>query len=118
MRTRSRCPDRGDRRPPGLVDLRASKLDGRQAEDRLHKIGITVNRNAVPFDSRPPMVSSGLRIGTSALATRGVQLDDYRAIGQIIAEALTVADFEASAVKLSQSVAEIVARYPLYARIG
>ena len=54
-----------------LVDLRASELDGRQAEDRLHDIGITVNRNAVPFDPRPPMVTSGLRIGTPALATRG-----------------------------------------------
>ena len=53
-----------------LVDLRNSELDGQQGEDRLHRIGITVNRNAVPFDPRPPMVSSGLRIGTPALATR------------------------------------------------
>ena len=56
-----------------LVDLRESELDGQQAEDRLHEIGITVNRNAVPFDPRPPMVSSGLRIGTPALATRGLR---------------------------------------------
>ena len=54
-----------------LVDLRESELDGQMAEDRLHDIGITVNRNAVPFDPRPPMVTSGLRVGTSALATRG-----------------------------------------------
>ena len=54
-----------------LVDLRESQLDGKQAEDRLHDVGITVNRNAVPFDPRPPMVTSGLRIGTPALATRG-----------------------------------------------
>ena len=54
-----------------LVDLRDSELDGKQAEDRLHSVGITVNRNAVPFDPRPPMVTSGLRIGTPALATRG-----------------------------------------------
>ena len=47
-----------------LVDLRESELDGQQAEDRLHEIGITVNRNAVPFDPRPPMVTSGLRVGT------------------------------------------------------
>ena len=53
-----------------LVDLRESELDGQQAEDRLHEIGITVNRNAVPFDPRPPMVTSGLRVGTPALATR------------------------------------------------
>src|SRR4051794_19347940 len=60
-----------------LVDLRESELDGKQAEDRLHDIGITVNRNAVPFDPRPPMVTSGLRIGAPALATRGVQVDDF-----------------------------------------
>ena len=60
-----------------LVDLRESELDGQQAEDRLHDIGITVNRNAVPFDPRPPMVSSGLRIGTPALATRGLQVEDF-----------------------------------------
>ena len=60
-----------------LVDLRESELDGQQAEDRLHEIGITVNRNAVPFDPRPPMVTSGLRVGTPALATRGLQADDF-----------------------------------------
>jgi glycine hydroxymethyltransferase len=60
-----------------LVDLRESDIDGQQAEDRLHAIGITVNRNAVPFDPRPPMVTSGLRVGTPALATRGVQVDDF-----------------------------------------
>ena len=71
-----------------LVDLRDSELDGMQAEDRLHAIGITVNRNAVPFDPRPPAVSSGLRVGASALATRGLQADDYTEIGRIIATAL------------------------------
>ncbi len=54
-----------------LVDLRNSQLDGQQGEDALHEVGITVNRNAVPFDPRPPMTTSGLRIGTPALATRG-----------------------------------------------
>src|SRR3712207_5747028 len=77
-----------------LVDLRQSELDGQQAEDRLHEIGITVNRNAVPFDPRPPAVSSGLRVGTPALATRGLQEDDFREVGGIIAEALGD-DFEA-----------------------
>ena len=61
-----------------LVDLRDSELDGQMAEDRLHEIGITVNRNAVPFDPRPPAVSSGLRIGTPALATRGLQVRRLR----------------------------------------
>ena len=68
-----------------LVDLRDSALDGKQAEDRLHPIGITVNRNAVPFDPRPPMVSSGVRIGTPALATRGFDVDEFPEVADIIA---------------------------------
>ena len=79
-----------------LVDLRESELDGQQAEDRLDAIGITVNRNAVPFDPRPPMVSSGLRVGASALATRGLQADDFHEVGKLIGTALTP-DFEATA---------------------
>ena len=71
-----------------LVDLRDSELDGQQAEDRLHRIGITVNRNAVPFDPRPPMVSSGLRIGTPALATRGFGAAEFTEVADIIAAAL------------------------------
>ena len=71
-----------------LVDLRESELDGKQAEDRLHRVGITVNRNAVPFDPRPPMVSSGVRIGTPALATRGFDLDAFTEVADIISYAL------------------------------
>src|SRR3954466_5369106 len=87
-----------------LVDLRESELDGQMAEDRLHDIGITVNRNAVPFDPRPPMVTSGLRVGTSALATRGLQADDFAEVGEIIATALTP-DFESAKDELSARVA-------------
>jgi len=100
-----------------LVDLRDSELDGRQAEDRLHDIGITVNRNAVPFDPRPPMVTSGLRIGTSALATRGLQAEDFEQIGQIIATALTPA-FEAQRAELAERVARIADSHPLYEHLG
>ena len=74
-----------------LVDLRNSELDGQQAEDALHRIGITVNRNAVPFDPRPPMVSSGLRIGTPALATRGFGAAEFTEVADIIATALIAA---------------------------
>src|SRR5439155_9451530 len=74
-----------------LVDLRESELDGQMAEDRLHDIGITVNRNAVPFDPRPPMVTSGLRVGTPALATRGLQADDFAEVGEVLAATLTPA---------------------------
>ena len=65
-----------------LCDLRESHLDGKQAEDRLAAVGITVNRNAVPFDPRPPAVSAVLRIGTPALATRGLQLEDFTEVGR------------------------------------
>jgi len=96
-----------------LVDLRDSALDGQQAEDRLHEIGITVNRNAVPFDPRPPMVTSGLRIGTPALATRGLQVADFTELGQIIGVALTDA-FAGRKDELQGRVGAIVERYPLY----
>ena len=71
-----------------LVDLGMDGLDGKEAEDRLAEVGITVNRNAIPFDQRPPMRASGLRIGTPALTTRGVVEDDLREIGEVIVEAL------------------------------
>jgi glycine hydroxymethyltransferase len=99
-----------------LADLRESELDGRQAEDRLHQIDITVNRNAVPGDPRPPMISSGLRIGTPALATRGLEVADFAEIGDIIAAALTPG-FEARHAELRERVAEIAERYPLYAHL-
>jgi glycine hydroxymethyltransferase len=100
-----------------LVDLRESELDGQQAEDRLGAIGITVNRNAVPFDPRPPMVSSGLRVGASALATRGLQADDFHEVGKLIATALTP-DFEAQKAELTERASAIAERYPLYAELG
>ncbi|MEI7625704.1 MAG: serine hydroxymethyltransferase [Actinomycetota bacterium] len=100
-----------------LVDLKNSPLDGQQAEDRLHEIGITVNRNSVPFDPRPPMVTSGLRIGTPALATRGLQSDDFSEIGQIIAAALG-GSYDSQRAELAQRVAAITDRYPLYQHLG
>src|SRR4051794_19136723 len=66
-----------------LADLRESEIDGRQAEDRLHEAGITVNRNSVPFDPRPPMTTSGVRIGTAALATRGFAAEDFRQVADV-----------------------------------
>jgi glycine hydroxymethyltransferase len=100
-----------------LVDLRDSELDGMQAEDRLHEIGITVNRNAVPFDPRPPAVSSGLRVGAPALATRGVQVEDFTEIGRIMAAALQPG-FEEAKAELAERVAGIADRYPLYAHLS
>ena len=100
-----------------LVDLRDSQIDGQQAEDRLDEVGITVNRNAVPFDPRPPMVTSGLRIGASALATRGFQVDDFAEVGQIIAIALTD-EFESRRPELAERVTVLANRYPLYEHLS
>ncbi|WP_035797861.1 serine hydroxymethyltransferase [Kitasatospora mediocidica] len=97
-----------------LVDLRNSELDGQQAEDRLHEVGITVNRNAVPNDPRPPMVTSGLRIGTPALATRGFRAEDFREVADVIAEALLPSFDEAKATALKARVTALAEKYPLY----
>lgn len=94
-----------------LVDLRNSALDGQQGEDLLHEIGITVNRNAVPFDPRPPMVTSGLRIGTAALATRGFGDAEFTEVSDIIATALAGnADLDA----LRARVSKLAKDFPLY----
>jgi glycine hydroxymethyltransferase len=98
-----------------LVDLRDSELDGQQAEDRLHAIGVTVNRNAVPFDPRPPMVSSGLRIGTPALATRGFDGAAFEEVADIIAAALAGAGAPAQIAELRVRVEALASTFPLYA---
>jgi glycine hydroxymethyltransferase len=100
-----------------LVDLRDSELDGQQAEDRLHDIGITVNRNAVPFDPRPPAVSSGLRIGTPALATRGFGLDEFTEVGRTIAEALTGEWSDELRAELTERNRVLAERHPLYPQL-
>ena len=100
-----------------LVDLVDSVLDGRQAEDRLHTIGITVNRNAVPNDPRPPMVTSGLRIGTPALATRGFQDEDFREVSDVIALALQPELDDEAVAALKARTAALAAKYPLYASL-
>jgi glycine hydroxymethyltransferase len=94
-----------------LVDLRNSAMDGQQAEDLLHEAGITVNRNAVPFDPRPPRVTSGLRIGTPALATRGFGATEFTEVAEIIATALKGgADVDA----LRARVRTLTDSFPLY----
>src|SRR5688500_11008946 len=97
-----------------LADLRASQLDGKQAEDRLHQVGITVNRNAVPFDPRPPMVSSGVRIGTAALAARGFGADAFAEVADVIGCTLNPATSEAELRSLRDRVGDLAAQHPLY----
>ena len=96
-----------------LVDLRDSELDGQQAEDLLHEVGITVNRNAVPFDPRPPMVTSGLRIGTPALATRGFGDAEFTEVADIIGTALA-AGKDADVSALRARVSALALEVPLY----
>ncbi len=94
-----------------LADLRNSPIDGQQAQDLLHEVGITVNRNAVPFDPRPPMVTSGVRIGTPALATRGFGSVEFTEVADVIATALKGgADIDA----LRGRVKKLTDAFPLY----
>ena len=96
-----------------LADLRHSELDSQQAEDLLHEVGITVNRNAVPFDPRPPMVTSGLRIGTPALASRGLDTASFTEVADVIGTALAQgknADIDA----LRARVSKVAEDFPLY----
>ncbi|HEV7741090.1 MAG TPA: serine hydroxymethyltransferase [Pseudolysinimonas sp.] len=94
-----------------LVDLRTSEFTGKDAEDRLHEVGITVNKNAVPNDPRPPMVTSGVRIGTPALATRGFGDEEFTEVADIIAHALMAG---ADLPELSARVTALARKFPLY----
>jgi len=94
-----------------LVDLRNSTVNGMEAQDLLHDAGITVNRNSVPFDPRPPMVTSGVRIGTAALATRGFGDAEFTEVSDIIAHALMP---NPDAVELKRRVKVLTDAFPLY----
>jgi len=93
------------------IDLRPTQWTGRDAEERLHEVAITVNRNTVPFDERPPTIASGVRIGTPAATMRGFTEDDMREVGTIILEAL---DAAADLGALRRRTGELLAGRPLY----
>ena len=97
-----------------LVDLRESELNGQQAEDRLHEIGITVNRNAVPFDPRPPMISSGVRLGTPALAARGFGDREFAIVADLIVAVLQPQVDGRLVAALAEQVSELAHQFPLY----
>ncbi len=98
-----------------LVDVRAQNLTGKVAERLLDDVGVTVNKNTIPFDPASPFVTSGVRIGTPALTTRGFLEADFREVGAIIALALQNPDSEASKDEARRRVAALCAKYPLYA---
>ncbi len=98
-----------------LVDLRNAEIDGKQAEDLLHEVGVTVNRNAVPNDPRPPLVTSGLRIGTPALATRGFGDAEFTEVADVIALALLP---NADVPALRARTKALADAFPLYPGLG
>jgi glycine hydroxymethyltransferase len=100
-----------------LVDLTPTGVFGKEAELRLEEVGITVNRNAIPFDERKPMDPSGLRIGTPALTTRGLVEDDMREIAEVIVAALGD-DFESNKGALLDRSRALMERYPLYPQLS
>jgi glycine hydroxymethyltransferase len=100
-----------------LVDLTSTGLDGKTAESRLEEVGITVNRNAIPFDERPPMNPSGLRIGTPALTTRGLGEDEMREIAAVICAALSDG-FETERGALLERTTALMERHPLYPQLS
>jgi glycine hydroxymethyltransferase len=93
------------------VDLRATDWTGKEAEERLAQVKITVNRNTVPFDERPPMQASGIRIGTPAVTMRGFDDEDFREVGEIIVEALGGSPDIAALAARSE---ELCRKRPLY----
>ena len=97
-----------------LVDLRNCELDGQQAEDRLAAIDITVNRNAVPFDPRPPMVTSGLRLGSPAATTRGFKESEIELVADLITTIIDAEGSDAAIEKVRPQVIELCRRFPVY----
>jgi len=95
-----------------LVDLQEMDITGKEAEHRLDEIGITCNKNTVPFDPRSPFVTSGIRLGTPAVTTRGFKEDDMRETAEIIA--MVIKDFEGSRAEAEKRVKQLVAKHNLY----
>ncbi len=96
-----------------LVDVTPLGVTGKEAEHLLDEIGITVNKNGIPFDPLPPNTASGIRLGTPATTSRGFGEDEMRAVGRIIIEAINARDDDAVQRRLAAEVAEIVARFPV-----
>ncbi len=95
-----------------LVDLRSKSITGKELEERLDKVYITVNKNAIPGDPEKPSVTSGIRVGTPAVTTRGLDENDMKTLAHLIS--LTAADFEGSADYIRAEVTKICEKYPLY----
>jgi len=97
-----------------LVDLRSKGLTGKVAEESLDEAGITVNKNMVPFDTESPFVTSGIRIGTPALTTRGFKENEFRSVVELIDQVLQKPEDESNRIKVKQQVREMCEKFPLY----
>ena len=96
-----------------LADVMSLGVTGKEAEHLLDEIGITVNKNQIPFDSQPANTSSGIRVGTPAVTSRGMGTDEMREIGRLIVDAIEHRDDAAEQGRLAERVAEICARFPV-----
>lgn len=101
-----------------LIDFSGTEMTGKEAQERLKRVGITANKNAVPNDPRPPTVTSGLRLGTPAMTTRGFGPAEMREVGALIVEALTGDPSEAELDRLLRRSRELTGRFPLYPSLG
>jgi glycine hydroxymethyltransferase len=97
-----------------LVDLGNKRVTGREAEEVLDKVGLTVNKNAIPFDPRPPAVASGIRIGTPSVTARGLDEMVMEKIAEVIYQAISFKDDQEKLKDLSMIVRDICLKYPLY----
>lgn len=97
-----------------LMDVGANDITGKEAEKALEQAGITVNKNAIPYDTRPPMIASGVRIGTPALTTRGMKQAEMKSVGRLIAEAIRGRGDESALKKVQGTVKELCQGFPLY----
>jgi glycine hydroxymethyltransferase len=96
-----------------LVDLSPLGISGRDAESALEQVGISANKNAIPFDPKPPRVTSGLRLGTPAITSRGFQEDDVKQVARLIVQVLTNMDDQAARVRVKEEVKELTSRFPV-----
>jgi glycine hydroxymethyltransferase len=94
-----------------LIDTRSVNLNGSEAEEKLNSVGIIVNKNAIPFDPKPPKITSGIRIGTPAITTRKISKNELLQIGDLIYETLTTSDKKSSTIK--DQVNKIMHNLPL-----
>jgi glycine hydroxymethyltransferase len=100
------------------VDFRGSEMTGKRAQELLERIGITANKNSVPYDERPPTITSGLRLGTPAMTTRGFGTDEMREVGKTIVEVLTGNLDDTALDRLKERNHELAASFPLYSTLS